>query len=132
MVLYEREDDHDQVEHPATTKKELRVREGMGQRIACCVIGLAKGEKPKVKPIPKPKTTLKEDVVVEKAAPILKKVAVKEAPKVAVRKVAVAPITKVAVPRRQSIRYVAPVSAYTPRYARGYGYGAIQSAAPQW
>ena len=78
MVLYEREDDHDQVEHPATTKKDLRVREGMGERIACCVIGLAKGEG-KDKPKPKPKADTKL-----KVAPV-----VKAAPKVAVRKASV-------------------------------------------
>ena len=46
MVLYEREDDHDQTEHPMTKDREGRFREGEGARIACCVIGLAKGEKP--------------------------------------------------------------------------------------
>jgi Cu-Zn family superoxide dismutase len=47
MVIYEREDDHDQTEHPGTKTREARYREGEGARIACCVIGLAKGEKPK-------------------------------------------------------------------------------------
>ena len=107
MVLYEREDDHDQVEHPATTKKDLRVREGMGERIACCVIGLAKGDpKVKAKPVPKPDTKLKEEPKVEepkKEAPILKSKApihIREAPK-AVRK--------------------GGYGLGAPQYARGYG-----------
>jgi Cu-Zn family superoxide dismutase len=45
MVLYEREDDHDRTEHPATESRPAIVREGMGRRIGCCVIGLAQGEK---------------------------------------------------------------------------------------
>lgn len=50
IVLYEREDDHDQVEHPPAKDREARFREGMGRRIACCVVALAKGEseEPKV------------------------------------------------------------------------------------
>ena len=113
MVLYEREDDHDQVEHPATETKDLRVREGMGKRIACCVIGLAKGEtKKKQNPIPKPDTKLpKKEEAPKKAAPVLK-----AAPKVAVRQVTV----KKAAPVRRA-RY-APVQSYSPQYARGYGY----------
>ena len=52
MVIYEDEDDHDQTEHPPTHDREGRFREGMGQRIGCCVIGLAKGEKKKPEPVP--------------------------------------------------------------------------------
>ena len=89
MVLYEREDDHDQVEHPATTKKDVRLREGMGERIACCVIGLAKGEgKDKPKPIAKADTKL-----------VIPKVAVKAAPKVSVRKAVVS--RKALIPQAQ-------------------------------
>ena len=48
MVLYEREDDHDETEHAPSNDREGRKREGKGARIGCCVIGLVKGEKPKV------------------------------------------------------------------------------------
>ena len=44
MVLYEREDDFDKTEFPATESRPAIVREGKGRRVACCVIGLAKGE----------------------------------------------------------------------------------------
>ena len=54
LVLYEREDDFDQTEHPETHDREGRFREGKGQRIACCVVGLAKGEIEKPKAISKP------------------------------------------------------------------------------
>ena len=119
MVLYEREDDHDQVEHPATTKKDLRAREGMGERIACCVIGLAKGDpKVKAKPTPKPDTKLKEEpkveaVEVKKEVPILKKapVHVRAAPKVAVKGGYGAP------------RYGARGYGQQQSYARQGGYG---------
>lgn len=47
LVVYEREDDHDQTEHEMTHDREGRYREGEGRRIGCCVIGLAKAEKPK-------------------------------------------------------------------------------------
>ena len=60
LVLYEREDDHDQTEHPATYEREGRYREGEGKRIACCVIGLAKGEKEMPKPVQKPSQKLPE------------------------------------------------------------------------
>jgi len=60
LVLYEREDDHDQTEHPATHEREGRYREGEGKRIACCVIGLAKGEKELPKPVQKPSQKLPE------------------------------------------------------------------------
>jgi len=49
MVLYEREDDNDQTEHPPAENREARFKEGMGRRIACCVIGLVKGETPEPK-----------------------------------------------------------------------------------
>lgn len=44
MVLYEREDDHDQREHPAKIGEdgrpvEERTRTDVGYPIACCVIG---------------------------------------------------------------------------------------------
>ena len=52
IVLYEREDDHDKIERPATKHREAIVKKGMGRRIACCVVGLAKGED-KPKPAPK-------------------------------------------------------------------------------
>ena len=49
MVIYEREDDFDQTEHPATKERpfnkdgsEERRREGKGKPIGCCVIGIAK------------------------------------------------------------------------------------------
>lgn len=58
MVIYEREDDFDQTEHEPTYDREARYREGEGQRIACCVIGLAKGEKPLPKPVQAPSTKL--------------------------------------------------------------------------
>lgn len=45
LVIYEREDDFDQTEHEATADKEERKREGKGEAVACCVIGLAKQEK---------------------------------------------------------------------------------------
>ena len=48
IVLYEREDDHDETEHAPRNDREGRKREGEGARIGCCVIGLAKGEKPKI------------------------------------------------------------------------------------
>jgi len=54
LVLYEREDDFDQTEHPETHDREGRFREGKGQRIACCVVGLAKGEVEKPKAVSKP------------------------------------------------------------------------------
>lgn len=44
LVLYERKDDHDITEHPQIEGREGRMRMGAGERIACCVIGLAKGE----------------------------------------------------------------------------------------
>lgn len=53
MVLYERADDHDLTEHPEIQGREGRYRKGMGARIACCVIGLAKGETPIDYPKPK-------------------------------------------------------------------------------
>ena len=53
MAVYERGDDHDMTEHPGIEGREERVRKGMGEPIACCVIGLAKGEKPKPAPIQK-------------------------------------------------------------------------------
>ena len=46
MVLYEREDDFDQTPHPPGVDREERLVELMGRPIACCVIGLAKGEPP--------------------------------------------------------------------------------------
>ena len=48
MVIYEQEDDHDETEHAPTNDREGRKREGKGATIGCCVIGLVKGEKPKV------------------------------------------------------------------------------------
>lgn len=51
MVLYEREDDFDQTPHPPAVDREERLVELMGRPIACCVIGLAKGE-PKVEKEP--------------------------------------------------------------------------------
>jgi Cu-Zn family superoxide dismutase len=47
LVVYEREDDHDQTEHEQTHDREGRYRENEGRRIGCCVVGLAKAEKPK-------------------------------------------------------------------------------------
>ena len=44
LCLYERKDDHDIDEHPEIEGREGRMRLGAGQKIACCVIGLAKGE----------------------------------------------------------------------------------------
>ena len=54
MVLYEREDDHDEFEHPEHRDHEgkirdARFREGVGHPIACCVIGRTK------KPVEEPK-----------------------------------------------------------------------------
>jgi len=55
MVLYERKDDFFMNENPPTFEKEERKREGQGPPIACCVIGLAKGEgKAETVPAPKP------------------------------------------------------------------------------
>ena len=48
MAIYEREDDHDETEHAPRVDREGRKREGKGSVIACCVVGLVKGEKPKV------------------------------------------------------------------------------------
>ena len=48
IAIYEREDDHDETEHAPRVDREGRKREGEGNVIACCVVGLAKGEKPKV------------------------------------------------------------------------------------
>jgi len=45
MAIYEREDDHDQTEKPATEDRTLRAKEGKGEKIGCCVIGLVKGRK---------------------------------------------------------------------------------------
>ena len=46
MVIYEREDDFDQTEFPATADRAGRYREGKGKPVACCVVGLAhKAEK---------------------------------------------------------------------------------------
>mmetsp|Transcript_26071 Transcript_26071/g.32569 ORF Transcript_26071/g.32569 Transcript_26071/m.32569 type:complete len:116 (-) Transcript_26071:368-715(-) len=115
MVIYEREDDHDKVEHAPTKTKDARYRQGMGERIACCVIGLAKGEKKEIKNIPKAKTTLKDDAPEE--IPVLKR----EAPRKERKFVA---------PRRQQVRYVAPVQAYAPR--RGYGSGRLDVDLPAW
>ena len=56
MVVYEREDDFDRTEHPPIPGREARYREGQGERIACCVIGLAKG----VKPAPKVQSHYKQ------------------------------------------------------------------------
>ena len=51
IVLYEREDDHNQDEHPPAEEREARFREGSGRRIACCVVALAKGETPEPKAV---------------------------------------------------------------------------------
>jgi len=45
MVIYEREDDFEETEHPATRERDAIREEGMGRAIGCCVIGLAKFEK---------------------------------------------------------------------------------------
>jgi superoxide dismutase, Cu-Zn family len=58
MVIYERMDDHHITERPATYERELRVRKGMGERVACCVIGLAKGEKKVERGVPPASTKL--------------------------------------------------------------------------
>ena len=65
MVLYEREDDHDEFEHPEHIDHEGKVRdamfrEGVGHPIACCVIGLTK------KPVEEPK--VEEERIVDKQA----------------------------------------------------------------
>ncbi len=62
IVLYERKDDHDVIERPATQYRDAIVRKGMGRKIACCVVGLAEGDKkpepkPAAKPAPKFKPT---------------------------------------------------------------------------
>lgn len=44
IVLYERQDDQHIVEHVEVEGREGRMKKGAGQRIACCIIGLAKGE----------------------------------------------------------------------------------------
>ena len=44
IVLYEREDDFDHIERPATPWRDEIVRKGMGERIACCVVGLVEPE----------------------------------------------------------------------------------------
>ncbi len=81
MVIYERKDDHDMTEHPATYERDARIRQGMGERVACCVIGLAKGEKELKKGVPPASTKL---VKPTKAAPKLaaKPKIVKAAPKI--------------------------------------------------
>lgn len=84
MVIYERKDDHDMTEHPATYERDARIRKGMGERVACCVIGLAKGEKKLEKGVPPASTKL---VRPTKAAPKLeaKPKIVKAAPKIAAK-----------------------------------------------
>ena len=55
MVVYQNGDDVGMTEHPGIPGREERKRKGLGEPIACCVIGLAKGEKPKataIKPEP--------------------------------------------------------------------------------
>ena len=47
MVFYAGEDDFDVVEHEATATRPAIEKEGMGERLGCCVIGLVQGEKPK-------------------------------------------------------------------------------------
>lgn len=44
MALYERADDHGMTEHAGSQDREERVAKTAGRRIACCVIGLTKGE----------------------------------------------------------------------------------------
>ena len=63
MVLYERQDDHDEFEHPELIDHEGKTRdaqviEGVGYPIACCVIGLTK------KPVEEPK--VEEERIVDK------------------------------------------------------------------
>ncbi len=104
MVIYERMDDHHITERPATYERELRVRKGMGERVACCVIGLAKGEKKVERGVPPASTKL---VRPAKPAPKLQ-----AAPKV----------VKVAPRVVQEVQRVA----VDPRIVqRGLGYGAI-------
>jgi len=57
MVLYEREDDFDRTEHPATKEREGRFRRGHGDPIACCVIGWAR---PVIEEEPQPTETKPE------------------------------------------------------------------------
>ena len=52
FVAYEREDDFDQTEKPATADREGRFREGKGAPIGCCVIGLAAKVEEKVEHAP--------------------------------------------------------------------------------
>ena len=52
LVAYEREDDFDQTEFPETADREGRFREGKGNTIACCVIGLAAKAEEKVEHAP--------------------------------------------------------------------------------
>ena len=52
MVIYEREDDFDQTEFPATNDRAGRYREGKGDMIACCTIGLAHKAEKKINPAP--------------------------------------------------------------------------------
>jgi len=56
MVIYEREDDFDQVEHPATHDREGRYRTGMGRPIGCCVIGLVEAGEEEEEPVEMPET----------------------------------------------------------------------------
>ena len=53
IVLYEREDDFDHIERPATPWRDEIVRKGMGERIACCVVGLVEPEEEEPEPEPK-------------------------------------------------------------------------------
>merc|ERR1719305_1976943 len=87
MVLYAGADSHDVAQGYG--------KQGMGEPIGCCVIGLALGDpKVKAKPIPKPDTKLPkgqglEEPEVPGPKPVSAKPAIKAAPKVAVQKVAV-------------------------------------------
>ena len=129
MVLYAGPDSHD--------VEKGWGKQGMGEPIGCCVIGLALGDpKVKAKPTPKPDTKLPKGQGLEEpenprllkkvpeAKPVTSKPAIKAAPKVAVQKVAVKQVAQQPVLRRG---YVAPVQSYTPRYAQGL-YGGL----PQW
>ena len=125
MVLYAGADAHD-----------VYGKQGMGEPIGCCVIGLALGNpKVKAKPVPKPDTKLPKGQGLEepevpgllkevpKAKPVSAKPAIKAAPKVAVQKVAV---KQVAVQPVLNRGFVAPIQSYTPRYAQGLQYGGQQ------
>lgn len=119
MVLYAGADSHDVAQGYG--------KQGMGEPISCCVIGLALGDpKVKAKPTPKPDTKLPKGQGLEEPEvpgllkkvpepkPVSAKPAIKAAPKVAVQKVAVKQVASQPVLRRG---YVAPIQSYTPRYA---------------